>query len=143
MRRMKKPIKVLSIVHMCIWIFLLIIVIVEKGRYVSSANGEPLDIYLSNGIYNIFIVLAIAGINSSLLLVIAIDSLIKMYCSSMQNVKNRAVVVAVISNVLFYTFIVSLCCIKEEWILIIPIIWLLSLILGWICVMSDKRRVKC
>ncbi len=64
---MKKIFRVLLTVHLAFWVLALLLSIVRRVTY-TAPDAEPLDYFLSQGIYNVFILIgAVGSINAAML----------------------------------------------------------------------------
>ena len=86
---------------------------------------EPLELMMSRGIYNVFIIIAVAGMVNSALLSFSLRTVLAPAITKRKVLEKVALAFAIIANILFYLFAILLLLINSDALMIIPIIWLL------------------
>lgn len=136
----KQVILIASLVHLILWTLFLLVSVVEKLTY-QVPDMEPLQFALSKGVYNVFIIVAIAGIVNSTVLHLSLcvnSSTLNMKC---KRIRVSALYFSAIATILFYSSAVLLFLINTDVIVIFPIAWFFcELCCGVLLVFSLKSK---
>lgn len=119
----KRVFLILSMVHLILWIAFLLISVLAKFTY-RAQNLDPLDFALSKGVYNVFVIVAVAGIINATVLFLSLRALSNLN-PKCKGKRIAALCFSTIATILFYSFAVLLFFINTDKVVIIPIIWLL------------------
>lgn len=131
MKKAVNGVYILSVVLIALFSVVLIASIIGKMFYTAPEGSEPLDTILSKGIYNVFIILAIAGVLNSLLVLVCLHSFnkYKEYFPREYNIfKSVPFTSVVLCNSLFYLFAAFIFTSESYFSLAFPIVWMISFI---------------
>lgn len=138
---MKKATHIVLIVHVIFWSFFLLASIVERIRFAHSpAEMEPLDLLLSKGAYNTFIVLALLGIFNAGLLLFSARPILKNVDVKDKRKRKVAFWFSLTAAILFYLFIVLLFANGSDKLLILPIAWLVCELCCGVSLAVSKKK---
>ena len=104
-----------STIHFILWLFLLLASIIEKYTF-RAPEMEPLDFALSKAMYNVFIIVAAAGVMNAAILLLSFHP--------RNEKRNAARRLAVTATILFYSSAVLIFLINTDAVVIVPIAWL-------------------
>ncbi len=131
---MKAFSKIATLFSICLTTFwgIVLIASVVAQCYYTSTDLDTIDYALSKSMYNVFIIVAILGILSSLLLIASISVLKRWDSPSVITITNKSVVIisSVCANVIFYIFLFLLFFVNYDILLFILPVWLISTIIS-------------
>lgn len=123
-------IKIISNVVAVFWFVVLLMSVVGKLTY-HAPDAEPLDFALSQGVYNVFILIAAMGLLSSVLLSLSL-------CTFKSTLKIFTLGVSVLTNILFYLFIVLLFVVNKNPIFIALFLWIFCAVACIVLLIKEK-----
>lgn len=120
----RNGIRIASVAHTILWIAVFVISIIGRLAY-KDPEMEPLELFLTKGVYNAFIIIAAAGILNSALLLFSLRSIAVTAITKSKGLEKMAMVFSVLSNILFYLSAVLIFYINTDVIIIVPVMWVL------------------
>ena len=137
-----KMLKVISTILTAIWFIVLIISIIAKSCF-KAPGLDPVDYALSKSMYNVFIIMAIMGMLSSLLMTISLEKFKKLGNSSHNciNCKKALLVSVTLANLLFYIFFALTFCLRSDTVLIVIVLWVISITIS-VCMLIALLRSR-
>ena len=111
MNKSKKVIQTVSAGFTVLW-FVLFAISVAAGILYTDPEAEPLEFFLSKGIYHVFILTALMGLISS-----------GMLSLSLRVGKTVTILAAVMDNLLFYLSVGLVFRVRNDAVIIAPLMW--------------------
>lgn len=135
----KRVFLILSMVHLILWITFLLISVLARFTY-HAQNLDPLDFALSKGVYNVFILAALAGIVNAVVLHFSLHGILLHSKAVNQKTRITAFCVAVLATILFYSSVVMIFLINTDIIVIMPIVWVFCLLCCSVLLMLAAKK---
>ena len=135
----KNGIVVASGIHIILWIIILLASVVGRLTYRGEPEMEPLDFALSKGVYNVFVIVAICGLFTAILLFLSLYAIKRHQGSEHKRTRLVTLCFSVIATVLFYVSTVSIFAIRSDYVLIVPILWILCELTCGVLLLIPKR----
>lgn len=125
---MKKwqAIKIASVVHTLLWAVILAICVI--GRLTVQRDPgimEPMDFYFTKGIYNVFIIIAAAGIFNAALLSLSLRFVSADAITNRKVLGKVTLAFSILSNILFYLSAFLILYVNRDAVIFVPILWIL------------------
>lgn len=135
---MKKIFRVLLTVHLAFWVLALLLSIVRRVTYTAS-DAEPLDYFLSQGIYNVFILIgAVGSINAAMLFCACVAP--ENSAESHKKCRSVALWLTYLATLLFYASIVLLFLIQSDFVILAPAAWLLCEVCSGVLLVASRNK---
>ena len=139
MNLIKNILKILSVIHIFLWIAALVAVIIESISY-TGIDEEPLGSALSMGIYLIGFVFASLGILSSGMLSLSLFQFLKLPKNSRQPLHIGTLIACIVDNLLLYLSVYLLFIINKDWIWPVLLCWV---VLTFVCAILAFLQLFC
>lgn len=143
---MKKRTKISTacIVYVAVWAVILLVCVGAKLGY-SDPAVEPLDAFMTQGVYNVFILVSCAGLFSAALLPLSL----RTRAAKSGGIEKTAFALSIATNALFYTSAVLIFLKNSNIVIIAPIAWAVSfvccaltLVVPWVKKSGGKNAPK-
>ncbi len=148
MKRKQKFAMIISIGYTVLWFVLFILSIVARITYRASEGADRIEVLLLEIVYNVFILVALMGLISSVLFLLPLIWGRKVSKSKLRNlyrIKNSALIFAGIENLLFYLSVLLLFWIKTAGTLVaflIGCMWCICFIVYVILLIVLKWKTR-
>ena len=136
-------IKIAAVVHTLLWVVVLAICVIGRLTFRGDPGMEPLELMMSKGIYNVFIIIAVAGIVNSALLSFSLRTVLAPVITKRKVLEKTALAFAMIANILFYLFAILLFLINSDALIVIPIIWLICVFCSCVMLLFGGGIIWC
>lgn len=140
---MKKVLKIASLIYTSLWFISFAVSVVGKLLYKAPPGTEPLDAFLTQGVYNVLILAAAMGLFSSALLSMCLYAVFGPNVSKLSTLKNVTLGFSVLTNLLFYLSVYLVFIVNRDAVLVVPIMWILCAVICLvllIVVMANKGK---
>ena len=108
-------------VHTILWIVVLLVSVVGKITF-NAPEMEPIEFALSKEVYNVFIIIAAAGVLNSALMLFSLYSASTASITKSKVLAKLAIVFSAVTNILFYLSVVLIFNINTDAVIIAPIV---------------------
>ena len=120
----KRGIVIASMMHLILWTVFLLASVIMRFAY-HAPEMEPLDFALSKGVYNAFIIVAVAGIINATVLFLSVRTISLHLNTKGKGKRVAALCISTIATILYYSSVALLFFVNADIVIIAPIAWLL------------------
>ena len=145
MKMKQKLMIIISAGHNVLWFVLFIMSIVDRVTYIAPEDAEPFDAFMSEGIYNVLILVTFMGLVTSALLSLSLIWGRKVSNSESRNlyrIQKSALIVAGIDNLLFYLSVVLLFWINKDEVIFVFLMWFICFIVCVVLLIILKWKIR-
>lgn len=137
---MKKTINIAALVITGFWLVVFLISIFGYFFFKAPANTEPLDAFMTKGIYIVFALYAVMGALSAVLFKLSFKSAIGDGSSPKTTLKKVALGISVFVNILFYAIFASVFLQLGDYMFIVMLLWLLCAIANAVLLLLTRKK---
>lgn len=116
--------KILSLMHLILWSVFLLASVIMRFAY-RAPDLEPLDYALSKGMYNIFIIVAVAGVTNATVLFLSVRAVSLHLNTKGKGKRAAALCISAIATILYYTSVALIFLVNTDIVVIASIAWFL------------------
>ena len=135
----KRVLTVASVVHLIFWIIVMLVSVVQRFTY-RAPEKEPLDFFLSRGVYNVFILVAAVGIVNATVLFFSLRAVSRCPNGEHRRKRSAALWLSVAATVLFYLSAVLIFLVRSDAVVVVPIVWLLCELCCSVLLLIPQRQ---
>lgn len=135
----KRIITIASLVHLVLWAIFMLVSFVSRFTY-SASDKEPLDAALSQGVYNVFIIVAIVGTINATVLFFSLRAVSLCSNGEYKGMRIVALCFSMIATILFYSAFALLFISASDTFFVFPVVWLFFELCCGVLLIISKRR---
>lgn len=122
------------------WLVIFLISIFQYFFFEAPSNTEPLDAFMTRGMYLVFALYAVMGALSAVLFKISFKSVVEDGSSPKNTLKKVALGISVFVNILFYAVFASVLLQLGDYMFIVMLLWLLCAIANAVMLLISKAK---